>query len=182
VKLLNEIQRVQVPPGKRRAGRPVASVAIHRATGGCEAYTARVQAMKNQLRNRFPLRCRRSCPGGRQNSGRPLLRGRAGVAGVASSGHAPTGISQEPRRALHLLLTIGGTDSPRETGGDRDRWYEQSYEPICTCEGGEPQGSRKGRPRNPLEGRGEQTDVSVEGNISETQNSRNYVHETRQTI
>ena len=58
---------------------------------------------------------------------------------------------------------------------------EQSYKPICTWEGGEAQGSRKGRPRHPLEGRGEQTGVSVEGNISETQNSNNYVHETRQT-
>jgi hypothetical protein len=53
--------------------------------------------------------------------------------------------------------------------------------PYVPGEGGEPQGSRKGRPRHPLEGRGEQTGVSVEGNISETQNSNNYVHETRQT-
>ena len=30
-----------------------------------------------------------------------------------------------------------------------------------TDEGGEPQGSRKGRPRYPLEGRGEQQDVST---------------------
>ena len=52
--------------------------------------------------------------------------------------------------------------------------------PRSTNEGGEPQGYRKERPRNPLEGRGEQGDVSVEGNISETQNSRNYVHANRQ--
>ena len=69
---------------------------------------------------------------------------------------------------------------PRETGGT-GKDAEQSYEPIRTGEGGEPQGSRKGRPRYPLEGRGEQTDAAVEGNISETQNSRNYVHKTRQT-
>ena len=50
-----------------------------------------------------------------------------------------------------------------------------------TSEGGEPQGFRKERPRDPLEGRGKQGDVSVEGNISETQNSRNYVHTNRQT-
>jgi hypothetical protein len=37
-----------------------------------------------------------------------------------------------------------------------------------TDEGGEPQGSRKGRPRNPLEGRGEQAYVSVERRHSET--------------
>src|SRR5216684_6464865 len=42
--------------------------------------------------------------------GRPIKRGRAGVAGVPSSGHAFKGISQEPRRAPHLLLTMGGTD------------------------------------------------------------------------
>ena len=62
----------------------------------------------------------------------------------------------------------------------RGRMEEQSYDPICTGEGGEPQGFRKERPRYPLEGRGEQSDVSVEGNISETQNSRNYVHANRQ--
>src|ERR1700730_16387970 len=50
-----------------------------------------------------------------------------------------------------------------------------------TCEGGEPQGFRKERPRYPLEGRGEQADVSAEGNIGETQNSNCYVHKTRQT-
>jgi restriction endonuclease len=37
------------------------------------------------------------------------MRGRAGVAGVPSSGHVSKGISQEPRRAHHLLLTMGGT-------------------------------------------------------------------------
>ncbi len=53
--------------------------------------------------------------------------------------------------------------------------------PRITYEGGEPQGFRKERPRNPLEGRGEQGDASVEGNISEAQNSRNYVNTNRQT-
>jgi hypothetical protein len=32
---------------------------------------------------------------------------------------------------------------------------EQSYNPIITGEGGEPQGFGKERPRDPLEGRGE---------------------------
>jgi len=40
-KPLIAIQRVQVPPDQSRADRSVASVAIHRATGGCEACTAR---------------------------------------------------------------------------------------------------------------------------------------------
>ena len=38
-------------PVKAVAGRPVARVAIRRATGGCEAYTASKQAVRNQLRN-----------------------------------------------------------------------------------------------------------------------------------
>jgi hypothetical protein len=54
-------------------------------------------------------------------------------------------------------------------------------QPHTTDEGGEPQGFRKGRPRNPLEGRGKQAYVSVEGNITETQNSNPYVHRHRQT-
>src|SRR5262249_14908347 len=41
VKLLNEVQPVKFRPGQSLAGRPVASVASRRATGGCEAYTAR---------------------------------------------------------------------------------------------------------------------------------------------
>ena len=44
-----------------------------------------------------------------------------------------------------------------------------------TYEGGEPQGSRKGRPRYPLEGRGKQVDESMRGYMSETQNSENHV-------
>jgi hypothetical protein len=52
---------------------------------------------------------------------------------------------------------------------------EQSYKPICTWEGGEPQGSRKGRPRYPLEGRREQADASTQRRIAETQNSEIYV-------
>src|SRR5215469_14578466 len=40
-KPLIAVQRVQLPPDQSRADRSVVSVAIHRATGGCEAYTAR---------------------------------------------------------------------------------------------------------------------------------------------
>jgi hypothetical protein len=36
------------------------------------------------------------------------MRGRAGIAGVPSSGHASKGISQEPKRALHPLLITAG--------------------------------------------------------------------------
>ena len=69
-------------------------------------------------------------------SGRPLLRGRAGVAGVPSSGHASKGISQKPRRAPHLLPHREECLSHREVrdpkgrpeGSRRDG--EQSYDPI----------------------------------------------------
>jgi hypothetical protein len=57
---------------------------------------------------------------------------------------------------------------------------EQSYDPIVPVKVENRRASEKERPRYPLEGRGEQGDVSVEGNISETQNSRNYVHTNRQ--
>jgi len=59
--------------------------------------------------------------------------------------------------------------------------HEQSYDPVVPVKVGNRQGFRKERPRYPLEGRGEQADVSAEGNIGETQNSNCYVHETRQT-
>jgi hypothetical protein len=44
-----------------------------------------------------------------------------------------------------------------------------------TDEGGEPQGSREGRPRYPLEGRDEQVDVSAQCPMHETLNSRRHV-------
>ena len=53
--------------------------------------------------------------------GRPIMRGRPGVAGVPSSGHASKGISQEPRRAPPSPPHYGRYRSPRETGGDRER-------------------------------------------------------------
>ncbi len=54
-------------------------------------------------------------------SGRPILQGRTGIAGVPSSGHASKGISQEPRRAPRLLLNMGGTvgqGKPEANGKD----------------------------------------------------------------
>ena len=55
-------------------------------------------------------------------------------------------------------------------------------QPHSTDEGGKPQGSRKGRPRNPLEGRGKQADVSVERKHNEALNSKIYVHRHQQNI
>ena len=57
---------------------------------------------------------------------------------------------------------------------------EQSYDPVVPVKVENSRASEQERPRDPLEGRGKQGDVSVEGNISETQNSRNYVHANRQ--
>src|SRR5215470_20389792 len=126
------------------------------------------------------------------------MRGCSEVAGVASPGHAFKWTSREPRRARYLSRTgrIGsarpewnqvprgmrasqgseqtlsvGYLPPRETGGDRDG-QRAVVRTHSTCEGGEPQGSRKGRPRYPLEGRGEQVDASTRSRIRETQNSR----------
>src|SRR6202167_2391045 len=99
-------------------------------------------------------------------SGGPILRGPAGVAGVLSSGHAAKGIFQEPRRAPHLLLTMGGTDRqgiPETTGTDG----RAVLRPYSTREGGEPQGFRKDGPGHPLEGRGEKRDESAQENNGE---------------
>lgn len=167
MKPLIGIQRVRVPPDQRLAIRSVASVATHRATDGCEAYTARKQAVKIQLRKLSIVAMPTPLVGRKAASGRPRLRGRTGIAGVRSSGHASKGIPQEPRRALHPLLTMGGTvgQGKPEVSGKDGRAVLRAH---STSEGGKPQGSREGRPRNPLEGRGEQADVSAEGNIGET--------------
>jgi hypothetical protein len=189
-------------PAKAVAGGPVASVAIRRVTGGCEAYTARKQAVSVQLRNRFfiamptPLAWRKAA------SGQPLMQGWPGVAGVPSPGHASKGISREPRRAPCLCRRMGiGPAQPQldQVPGDEGsprgkRTSPRRAETCCqgrpeatatgrravlrthsTDEGGEPQGSRKGRPRYPLEGRGEQVDASAQCHMAETQNSGTYV-------
>jgi hypothetical protein len=67
---------------------------------------------------------------------RPLWRGRAGVAGVPSPGHASKEIGREPKRAPHLLphqeerLLHREVREPegRPEGSRRDG--EQSYDPI----------------------------------------------------
>jgi hypothetical protein len=49
-----------------------------------------------------------------------------------------------------------------------------------TDEGGEPQGSGNGRPRNPLEGRGKQAHESAERKHNEALNSKSYVYRHQQ--
>ena len=171
-------------------------------TGGCEAYTARKQAVSVQLRNRFIIAMPTPLAWRKAASGQPLLRGCAGVAGVPSPGHASKGISCEPRRAPCLCRIVGvGPAQPKhdQVPGDEGpplgkRTNPRRAETCCqgrpeatatgrravlrahsTDEGGEPQGSREGRPRYPLEGRGEQVDASTQRHIAEAQNSEVYV-------
>src|SRR5262249_1377375 len=63
---------------------------------------------------------------------------------------------------------------PEEAGMD----LGAVLQPHSTDEGGGPQGSRKGRPRDPLEGRGKQTYESVERRRRETQNSKTVCAQT----
>lgn len=132
---------------------------------------------------------------------RTVMRGAAGIAGVSSPGHAYKGISREPRRAscFSVIWASGGAQPkgtwspegegclrekrttlkrsllmPRETGG-AGKGKEAVLRFHSTDEGGEPQGSRKGRPRYPLEGRDEQVDVSTRDRMNETLNSGRHV-------
>lgn len=66
---------------------------------------------------------------------------------------------EESSRAGQIFLTeVTGRQAQAEAAGT-DR--SEVLRTHSTCEGGEPQGSRKGRPRYPLEGRGEQMDTAV---------------------
>ena len=130
-----------------------------------------------------------------------VMRGVAGIAGVASPRHAYQGISREPRRApcFSVIWAPGGAQPkdtwspggegcprekrttlkrsllwPRETGG-AGKGRRAVLRFHSTDEGGEPQGSRKGRPRYPLEGRDEQVDVSAQSHMHETLNPRRHV-------
>ena len=127
-------------------------------------------------------------------SGQPITRGCSGVAGVPSPGHAFKGTPCEPRRA-HYLSRNGHRFSPTRmepgpegnegvpgkqtnprrgvpaTKGDQRRQGrvgEQSYEPIVPAKVGNRRAPEKGRPRYPLEGRGEQVDASTRSRIHET--------------
>ena len=76
------------------------------------------------------------------------------------------GCLREKRMTLKRSLLL-----PRETGG-AGTGRRAVLRFHSTDEGGEPQGSRKGRPRYPLQGRDEQVDVSGQGHRHETWNSR----------
>ena len=69
---------------------------------------------------------------------RPLSRGRAGIGGVPSPGHAPQGWPRNRKRAPHLLPYHRGTPrdevgrymQPRVDRRKHGRMLEQSYDPI----------------------------------------------------
>ena len=77
-----------------------------------------------------------------------------------------------PRQKRTTLMR--GLPLPRETGG-AGKGRRAVLRFHSTCEGGEPQGSRKGRPRYPLEGRDEQVDVSAQGHMHGTLNPGRHV-------
>ena len=79
------------------------------------------------------------------------------------------GCPREKRTTLKRSLLL-----PRETGG-AGTGRRAVLRFHSTDEGGEPQGSRKGRPRYPLEGRDEQVDVSGQCHRHETLNSGRHV-------
>jgi hypothetical protein len=154
-----------------------------------------------QLRHRFVIATPTPLAWRKAASGQPFTRGCFGVAGVPSPGHAFKGTPREPRRARYLSRTgprfsptriepgpEGNEGVPREANKPSTRSTCNQGRPEAagkgrqavvrthsTDEGGEPQGSRKGRPRYPLEGRGEQVDASTQSRIRETQNSERYV-------
>src|SRR5215831_10430126 len=87
-------------------------------------------------------------------------------------------MAREPKRAPDFLPMRGGTWPQGSTRGVGDG-SGAVVETHSTDEGGEPQGSRKGRPRDPLEGRG-----CPSGCIGRRKHSRDselgcYVHTTR---
>ena len=137
-------------PVKAVAGRPVASVAIRRVTGGCEAYTARKQAVRIQLRNLF---FRGDADAVSLAEGRIRTtdkRGCSGVAGVPSPGHAFKGIPREPRRAPYLSRIMGPvTPNQKEPGSMGHEGLPQGKRTSSqrgeTCRRGRPEVAARGR-------------------------------------
>src|SRR5215469_15346348 len=90
-------------------------------------------------------------------------------------------MAQEPKRAPDFLLNRGGTQLQGSTGGVTDG-SGAVVETYSTEEGGEPQGSRKERPRDPLEGRGGPSGCIGRGKHSRDSELGCYVPRTRPTI
>jgi hypothetical protein len=151
-----------------------------------------------QLRHLLSSRRRRRCLSGRQHPDNRYCEVAPGspeslARGMLSSGLPvnPGELTTSPEPGESVQPDPNGTRSqgnegvPREANRPSARSTCHQGRPEAagrgrravvrthsTGEGGEPQGSRKGRPRYPLEGRGEQVDASTRSRIRETQNSR----------
>ena len=120
---------------------------------------------------------------------RPLVRGRADSPGSLAQGmlHRDGPGTEESSPSP---LTPGGPPPAmgREERATKGRPEEARTDvgavlrPHSTGEGGEPQGSRKGRPRDPLEGRGCPSGCIGWGKHSRDSELGNYVPVTRPTI
>jgi len=138
-------------------------------TGGCEAYTARKQAAKIQLRNRIVADADAVMRA--EGCTRTAARVRTyGAAGVSSSGHVSTGISQEPKRARYLLPS---GEVPAAKGDRRQPWMggEQSYRLIVPVKVENRRAPVRGGHGIHWREGGARGDASGEGTIAETQNS-----------
>jgi hypothetical protein len=137
-----------------------------------------------ELRNLTPLRKPTAFMSWKAVSGRPFRARTAGIAGVRDRGMLPKGSPVNPGelaissdKCAKVLRIRSGTGSVGHEGrahGSKhalteDSRHQGQLEVVATDspavlrahttdEGGEPQGSRKGRPGYPLEGRGEQMD------------------------
>src|SRR5215471_13934162 len=102
---------------------------------------------------------------GRADSPGSLAQGMLHRDGPGTEKSSPSPLAPGPLEMGREVRATKGR--PEEAGTDAGAVLQ----PHRTDEGGEPQGSRKGRPRYPLEGRGKQAYESVERRHHETQNS-----------
>jgi hypothetical protein len=120
---------------------------------------------------------------------RPSLQGRADSPGSLAQGMLHRdGPGTEESSPSPLIPGGPPLEMGREVRTTKGRPEEVRMDvgavlqPYSTDEGGEPQGSRKGRPRNPLEGRGKQAYESAERKHNEALNSKRYVYRHQQNI
>jgi hypothetical protein len=168
-------------PAKTVAGRPVARVAPASGDRWGEAYTARKRAARIQLRNRFVVSVPTWLAWRKAASGRALgefvpgptespARGRLSKGFPRNLGQLPIssrepavvhppqtnraqGAQMRPRgsEVRHPTAEVPGRQGrPEAVGMGR----EQSYDPIAPMKVGKRRASATGRPRYPLEGRG----------------------------
>jgi len=181
------VQLVKVQPGQSRSGQ-AGSKCCHAAgrLAGAEAYTARKQAVRIELRNLMLLRMPTTFPKRKAASGCPLERGypespESEEPGACFQKGSPVNPGNSLCSSLYMGMVRPNPNRTRSPGREGPHGKQNNPRPgvidhqgqpegiakdnrgllrtNSTREGGESQGSRKGRPRYPLEGRGEQLDV-----------------------